>query len=117
MIYRNNGEWKLCPKKVKFKSNGKEIEEYTNKPIWYENFEKKWGGIEVLEIVDAEFTQEQIERFEKVKNMSEGHGEAVTKYIETGEFPDGYDLSELLRTGEIKTNVIPGNLIGEDIEE
>ena len=49
--------------------------------------------------------------------MSEGHGEAVKTYVETGEFPEGLDLSELLRTGEIKSNIIPAEYRDEEIEE
>ncbi|MFW6015057.1 MAG: hypothetical protein ACOCRK_01315 [bacterium] len=119
MIYREKGEWKLCPKKVKYeRKDGEIIEEYTNKPEWYQNFAKKWEGFEVLEINDTEFSQEEKDRLEKVKNMSEGHREAVKEYIETGEFPEGMDLSELLRTGEISKNIIPSELVGEEeIEE
>ena len=107
MIYRENNEWKLCPKKVVYSRDGETFEEYTNTPIWYTNFAKMWSDFEVEEIVDAEFTQEEKERLEKVKHMSEGHGEAVKQYVETGEFPEGMDLAELLRTGKIKTNIIP----------
>ena len=114
MIYRDNSEWKLCPKKVIFEQNGEQKEEYTNKPEWYQNFAKKWEGFEVLEITDAEFSQEEIARLEKIKNMSEGHSEAVRKYVETGEFPEGMDLAELLRTGEITKDVIPAKLVGEE---
>jgi hypothetical protein len=39
--------------------------------------------------------------------MSEGQGEAVKTYVETGEFPEGMDLAKLLRTGKIKSNIIP----------
>ena len=108
MIYRDKNEWKLCPKKIKYQRNDEEIvEEYTNTPIWYTNFAKMWSDFEVIEIVDAEFTQEEIKRLEKVKHMSEGHKEAVVQYIKTGEFPEGMDLANLLRIGKIKTNIIP----------
>ena len=116
MLYRDNGEWKLCPKKVIFEQNGEQKEEYTNKPEWYQNFAKKWEGFEVLAVTDAEFSQEEIARLEKVKNMSEGHSEAVRKYVETGEFPEGMDLAELLRTGKIKSNIISSEYQEEDIE-
>ena len=117
MIYRDNGEWKLCPKKVTIDKSGETEEKYTHKPEWYQNFAKKWGEFEVIEVVDAEYTQEEKDRLEKVKNMSEGHGEAVELYVETGNFPTGYDLAELLRTGQIKSNVIPEKYRDEEIEE
>jgi hypothetical protein len=47
--------------------------------------------------------------------MSEGHGEAVKTYVETGEFPTGMDLVELLRTGEIKSNIIPAEYRDEEV--
>ena len=47
--------------------------------------------------------------------MSEGHAEAVRKYVKTGEFPEGVDLAELLRTGEIKSNIIPAEYRDEEI--
>ena len=117
MIYRDKGEWKLCPKKVIINENGEQREEYTNKPGWYINFAKKWGGFEVLEITDANYTQEEINRLEKVKHMSEGHAEAVRKYVETGEFPTGMDLAELLTTGEIKSNIISAEYRDEEQQQ
>ena len=116
MIYRNKNVWKLCPKKVVYLRDGETSEKYTNTPIWYTNFAKMWSDFEVIEIVDAEYTQEEKNRLEKVKNMSEGHGGAVIQYIKTGEFPEGMDLAELLRTGKIKTNIIPSEYREEEIE-
>ena len=115
MIYRENNEWKLCPTKVIYSRDGVTFEEYTNTPIWYTNFAKMWSDFEVIEIVDAEYTQEQIDRLEKVKHMSEGHGGAVKQYVETGEFPEGMDLADLLRTGKIKSNIIPSEYRDEEI--
>lgn len=117
MIYRENGKWKLCPKKVKYKNKDEEVvEEYTNNPIWFKNFAKKWEYFEVLEITDAGHTNKQKARIKKVKRMSEGHGEAVELYVKTGNFPEGYDLAELLRTGQVKSNIIPEKYMDKDGE-
>ena len=69
MIYRENGRWKLCPKKVKFVDKGEKKEEYTNKPLWYKNFEKRHGQerLEVSEITEAEYSQEEKNRLEKIE--------------------------------------------------
>ena len=117
MIYRENNEWKLCPKKVMYQRDGVTFEDYTNKPIWYTNFAKMWSDFEVIEIVDAGYTQEEKDRIEKVKHMSEGHKEAVVTYIKTGEFPEGMDLANLLRTGKIKSNIIPSEYRDEEIAQ
>ena len=111
MIYRDKNVWKLCPKKVRYQRDGETFEEYTNEPIWYTNFAKMWDNFEVIEIVDAEFSQAQKDRLEKVKHMSEGHSKAVKQYIETGEFPEGMDLANLLRIGKIKSNIIPSESV------
>ena len=115
MIYRDKNVWKLCPKKVVYSRDGETFEEYTNIPILYTNFAKKWDNFEVIEIIDAEYTQEEKNRLEKVKHMSEGHGGAVIQYIKTGEFPEGMDMADLLRTGKIKTNIIPSEYRDEEI--
>jgi len=47
--------------------------------------------------------------------MSEGQGEAVKTYVETGEFPEGLDLAKLLRTGKIKSNIIPAEYRDEGV--
>jgi len=47
--------------------------------------------------------------------MSEGHAEAVRKYVKTGEFPEGMDLADLLRTGKIKSNVITAEYRDEEV--
>ena len=118
MIYREYNEWKLCPKKVKYQRDGEEIvEEYTNTPIWYTNFAKMWSDFEVIEIVDAEYTQEEKDRLEEVKHMSEGHKEAVVQYVKTGEFPEGMDMADLLRTGKIKNNIITSEYREEEVTQ
>ena len=117
MIYRDKNVWKLCSKKVKYQRDGVTFEEYTNTPIWYTNFAKMWDNFEVIGIVDAGYTQEEKDRLEKVKNMSEGHGGAVKQYVETGEFPEGMDLAELLRTGKIKSNIIPSEYRDEEVSQ
>ena len=117
MIYRENNEWKLCPKKVVYSRDGTTFEEYTNEPIWYTNFAKMWSDFEVIEIVDAEFKQEEKDRLEKVKHMSEGHKEAVVQYVETGEFPEGMNLADLLRTGKIKNNIITSEYKEEEVTQ
>jgi len=47
--------------------------------------------------------------------MSAGHCEAVKQYVKTGEFPEGMDLSELLRTGKIKSNIITAEYRDEEV--
>jgi len=117
MIYRSNGEWKLCPKKVTYIKDGETFEEYTNKPEWYKNFAQKWEGFEVIDIVGAEYTDKQIERLEKVKHMSEGHKEPVIEYIKTGEFPEGEDMAKLLKEGKITNNIIPEEYRDDELEQ
>ncbi len=107
MIYRDSEKWALCPQKVTYTKEGINFEEYTNNPTWWQNFAQKWDNIEILEIVDAEYTQDEIDRLNKVKSMSEGHGAAVRQYVETGEFPQGMDMAELLRAGKITNKIIP----------
>ena len=117
MIYRKNGRWALCPKKVTYEKDGETCEEYTNKPEWYENFAKKWGNFEVLSIEDTKFSNSEIDRLDKVKNMSEGHREAVIEYIQTGEFPEGEDMAKLLKEGKITNNIIPEEYRDDELEQ
>lgn len=107
MIYREANQWALCPLEVTYEQNGKQLTAYTHDKQWWQNFADKWEHTRIVNFTKAEHPQIYFERLEKVKYMGEGHGEAVKRYVETGEFPDEYDLAQLLHDGKVKPDMIP----------
>lgn len=89
MLYRESNEWKLCPYVVKYIQNGEELEEFTHNKQWWIDFSSKWGNIEILSFIEAQYSLDQLDRLEEIKNMDEGFIEECKNYVNTGIFPEG----------------------------
>ena len=88
MLYRKNGEWALCPHKVRYTQRGEELEQYTSDPQWWIDFANIWAHTEIVEISEVVWTEEEIARLEEIKHISEGYSAMCVDYVRSGEFPD-----------------------------
>ena len=68
-------------------------DEKVTKPIgsegkdWWLEFEKKWQDMKIIEIKPFKPTEEQLKRFEVIKDLSEEKYFDANYYMENGEFP------------------------------
>lgn len=89
MLYRNNGEWVVCPFKVKYIQNGEELEAYTHDKQWWLDFEEKWDNTRIIEFENIQYTIEQLQRYEAIRHIGDGFGEQCSNYVKDGVFPEG----------------------------
>lgn len=94
MLYLKNGEWALCPYKVKYEQRGEVLEQYTEDKQWWNDFAAKWDHTEIIEFEETSFTDEQKARLEEVKNVAEGFESYVAQYVLDGTFPDELEDEE-----------------------
>lgn len=69
LVEWKNKKWNLITHKVKFIDNSTENETYTSDVDWYEKFNEMHSGFRLKEVTEVSYSQEQLERFEEVKNM------------------------------------------------
>lgn len=89
----------IYPYRIKYKLKNGEIEEKWALPNkeWWINTSKKYSNISIIEFFEYQFSEDQINRFNSVKDhIVENYG--FEKYILEGEFPKGLlDFSEEIR--------------------
>jgi len=87
MFIRQEGKWFLYPKKVTYTQQGKEyIRWATPSKEWWENFASEWEHTTILKFEDIILTDEQLARFEEIKNMPEDFPNVYEKYVLDGVF-------------------------------
>jgi len=86
MIYIEKNDLKLSDKIIKFTKNGIEKERYIGPEgvSWWNELESKHDNTEIIEIADVSYTQEELERYEEVKNITTSFDE-VKEYVKTGD--------------------------------
>ena len=85
MLYEKNNELKLSNKKVNYTERGETKEKYIGLEgeQWWNDLANKHEHINIVEIVEVNYTDKQLERFEKVKDIIGDTGE-LEDYIENG---------------------------------
>lgn len=91
MLYRRGNQWELYPHRVRYIQHGEEIEQWAlpNKE-WWINFADKWEHTQIIEFIDLELSEEQLARFEEIKNMPEDFIDVYIEYILNGTFPEEF---------------------------
>lgn len=93
MLIRKGSQWQLYPHKVNYTQHGIKIEQWAlpNKQ-WWVDFANKWNHTKVIEFTEVDLTEEQIARFEEIKDMPEDFMNMYTEYIITGDTSDEIEL-------------------------
>lgn len=91
MLIRRGDRWILYPHKVKYVQYGNEHEQWAlpNKQ-WWIDFGDYWEHTGIIEFTEVELNEEQITRFEEIKDMPEDFADVYTEYVLTGEFPNDF---------------------------
>lgn len=80
------------PHIVRYKDHGEEIKEPRQESEQYfRDFEERWEHFELIDIKDADYTDEQCRRLEHVKHLPEHYGHMIEDYVKTGIFPEQDD--------------------------
>lgn len=89
MLYNDNGEWKLCTKKITYIENDEEFEKFIESEgeEWWDSYKLLWG-IDIITIEEVNYTQEQLDRLVEIQNVPEGFSDICSDYIIDGTFPE-----------------------------
>jgi predicted mannosyl-3-phosphoglycerate phosphatase (HAD superfamily) len=93
MIIYENGEYTPCTYRVTLQNRGVEDVHYTNFRTYWENMVAKHDHLTNLNFEEVTFSAEQDARLQEISGLGipQGFQSQVREYVETGNFPDGYD--------------------------
>ena len=93
MIYKGKEELELATLKVRYTDNGEEFERYVGEEgqEWWIDFDDKWDHLKIIEFIEVEPTDEQLRRFEEVKDI-DANLFTLNDYIENGVLGEGLEL-------------------------
>lgn len=93
MLNRKWNQWQIYLFKVKGIRHGESFEQWAipNKQ-WWIDFENKWDHTNVTGFEEIELTEEQIARYEEIKDMPEDFFDMYVGYILTSNTSDDVDL-------------------------
>jgi hypothetical protein len=97
LLYEKNNELQLADKKVIYTERGETKEKYIGLEgeKWWNDIANKHEHINIVEITEVTYTNEQLARYEEVKTLK-GNLESLREYILNGEVID-------VKNNEIKT--------------
>ena len=93
MIYYDGRKWQPCLYTATFEDRGKVVTKHVKEKKYLQNMVSKHDHLTNLSFEPLQFTDAQNQRLEEVvaANVPEGFSSIAKKYVETGEFPEGYD--------------------------
>lgn len=84
LYQKDNGEWALYPCIIRYTHKGEQVEKLTDDVSWFEKFAEKWEDFEINEVVELEYTQEQLDRLAEVQGIETKHFDEIYDYIMDG---------------------------------
>ena len=96
MLYKQNNELKLATSKVVYTKNGEQFEQIVGEEgqQWWLDFAEKWEHTSVIGFTDMVYTDEQLARFEEIKDLDVADGIA-NNYVMDGVIGEGLGMLAL----------------------
>jgi hypothetical protein len=99
MVKYEDGEYTPCTYRVTLRNRGVEEVHYANFRTYWEDMVAKHDHLTDLQFEEITFSDEQDARLQEIAELDipQGFQAEVREYVETGEFPEGYQhpLSDL----------------------
>ena len=84
LYLKDNGEWALYPHIVRYTHKEEKVEQLTDDVEWFNKFADKWEDFTIDEVVELEYTQEQLDRLAEVQGIETKHFDEIYDYIMDG---------------------------------
>lgn len=84
LYIKDNGEWALCPYIIRYTHKSEQVEQLTDDVSWFEKFAEKWEDFKINEVVELEYTNEQLNRLSEVQGLSAKHFDEISDYVIDG---------------------------------
>lgn len=110
MIAYKNGQWRLCPYLIKYTQYEVQQEAYALDKNWWLDFASHWGHTVINEVIDVVATDEQLQRYNQIRDMPDDFGNVYAEYVQTGSLPDAdtlpatHNFNLIINTHKEQTN-------------
>lgn len=84
LYLKDNGEWALYPYIIRYTHKEEKVEQLTDDVEWFNKFADKWEDFTIDEVVELEYTQEQLDRLAEVQNIPVKHFDEISDYVING---------------------------------
>ena len=84
LYIKDNGEWALYPYIIRYTHKGEQVEQMTDDVEWLNKFADKWEDFTIDEVVELEYTQEQLDRLAEVQGIEAKHFNEIYDYVLNG---------------------------------
>lgn len=84
LYLKDNSEWALYPYIIRYTHKGEQVEQLTDDVEWFNKFADKWEDFTIDEVVELEYTQEQLDRLAEVQGIEAKHFNEIYDYVLNG---------------------------------
>ena len=84
LYIKDNGEWALYPYIIRYTHKGGQVEQMTDDVSWFEEFADKWEDFKIDEVIELEYTNEQLDRLAEVQEMPVKYFDEIRDYVIDG---------------------------------
>ena len=101
LYLKDNGEWALYPYIVRYTHKEEKVEQLTDDVEWFNKFADKWEDFTIDEVVELEYTQEQLDRLAEVQGIEAKHFNEIYDYVLNGNISVDSEVFAKKKTQEL----------------
>ena len=117
LYQKDNGEWALYPYIVRYTHKEEKVEQLTDDVEWFNKFADKWEDFTIDEVVELEYTQEQLDRLAEVQGIEAKHFNEIYDYVLNGNISVDSEVFAKKKTQELAQSLTNAELALVEIYE
>ena len=117
LYLKDNGEWALYPYIVRYTHKEEKVEQLTDDVEWFNKFADKWEDFTIDEVVELEYTQEQLDRLAEVQGIEAKHFNEIYDYVLNGNISVDSEVFAKKKTQELAQSLTNAELALVEIYE
>lgn len=117
LYLKDNSEWALYPYIIRYTHKGEQVEQLTDDVEWFNKFADKWEDFTIDEVVELEYTQEQLDRLAEVQGIEAKHFNEIYDYVLNGNISVDSEVFAKKKTQELAQSLTNAELALVEIYE
>ena len=117
LYQKDNSEQALYPYIIRYTHKGEQVEQLTDDVEWFNKFADKWEDFTIDEVVELEYTQEQLDRLAEVQGIEAKHFNEIYDYVLNGNISVDSEVFAKKKTQELAQSLTNAELALVEIYE
>jgi hypothetical protein len=117
LYQKDNSEWALYPYIIRYTHKGEQVEQLTDDVEWFNKFADKWEDFTIDEVVELEYTQEQLDRLAEVQGIEAKHFNEIYDYVLNGSISVDSEVFAKKKTQELAQSLTNAELALVEVYE